>query len=40
MFSVDFQVIKDLQYQGKWEDATKIFIDAAQSLEKGGADFY
>jgi aspartate racemase len=39
MFSVDFQVIKDLQHQGKWEEATSELIDAAKRIEKGGADF-
>lgn len=39
MYSVDFQEIKTLQYQGKWEEATKIMIDSARRLESGGADF-
>lgn len=39
MYSVDFDEIKSLQYEGKWDEATKIMIDAAQKLESGGADF-
>jgi aspartate racemase len=39
MYSVDFQEIEQLQHQGRWEDATRIMIDAAQRVEKGGADF-
>ncbi|NDI36857.1 aspartate/glutamate racemase family protein [Chengkuizengella sediminis] len=39
MCSVDFQVFKDLQYEGKWEEATTELIDAAKQLERGGADF-
>ena len=39
MYSVDFQEIEELQHQGRWEDATRIMIDAAQRVEKGGADF-
>ena len=39
MFSVDFDEIEKLQYQGNWKDATKIMVDAAKRLEKGGADF-
>jgi len=39
MYSVDFDEVKSLQYQGKWDEATKIMIDAAQKLESGGADF-
>lgn len=38
MYSVDFQEIKTLQHQGKWEEAKKIMIDSAQKLESGGAD--
>lgn len=39
MYSVDFDEIKSLQYEGKWDEATKIMMDAAQRLESGGADF-
>jgi aspartate racemase len=39
MYSVDFQEIEVLQHQGRWEDATRMMIDAAQKVEKGGADF-
>lgn len=39
MYSVDFQEIEELQHQGKWEDATRLMIDAAQRVERGGADF-
>ena len=39
MFSVDFDEIEKLQYQGNWKDAAKIMVDAAKRLEKGGADF-
>lgn len=39
MYSVDFDEIEKLQHQGNWNEATKLMIDAAQRLEKGGADF-
>lgn len=39
MYSVDFQEIKTLQHEGKWDDATKIMIDSAQKLQSGGSDF-
>lgn len=39
MYSVDFQEIKTMQHDGKWEQATQIMIDAAKRLERGGADF-
>ncbi|MFS1510909.1 aspartate/glutamate racemase family protein [Chengkuizengella sp. SCS-71B] len=39
LYSVDFQMFKDLQYEGKWEEATTELINAAKQLEKGGADF-
>ena len=39
MYSVDFDEIEKLQHQGNWKEATKMMIDAAKRLEKGGADF-
>ena len=39
MYSVDFEEIEKVQHQGKWDEATKIMIEAAQRLEKGGVDF-
>ncbi len=38
LYSLDFQEIEILQKKGDWESAAKLLIDAAQSLEKGGAD--
>jgi aspartate racemase len=39
LFSFDFDAIERLQREGRWDDATDRMIDAAQSLERGGADF-
>ena len=39
MYSVDFAEIEALQHQARWEEATELIIAAAQSVEKGGADF-
>ena len=39
MVSVDFAEIEVLQHQGKRQDASRILIAAAKSLENGGADF-
>lgn len=39
LFSVDFEEIEHYQHQGDWEKATELMIDAAQRLERGGADF-
>ncbi|KPL20105.1 MAG: aspartate racemase [Anaerolineae bacterium SM23_84] len=39
MYSVDFAEIEALQHQARWEEATELMIAAAQSVEKGGADF-
>lgn len=39
MYSVDFAEIEFLQHQGKWEQAAKVLMAAAKSLENGGADF-
>lgn len=39
MWSMDFAEIEQLQHQGKWDELTKLMIEAAHNLEKGGADF-
>lgn len=39
LYSVDFEEIERFQREGNWEQAAEILIQAAQSLEKGGADF-
>lgn len=39
MYSVDFEEIERYQHQGDWQRATDVMIDAAQRLERGGADF-
>ena len=39
MFSVDFAEIEPLQHEGKWGEAARKLIAAAESVEKAGADF-
>ena len=39
MYSVEFAEIEVLQHQGRWDELASIMIEAARSLEKGGADF-
>lgn len=39
MYSVDFADIEILQYQGRWNEAAHIMVDAARKLELGGASF-
>jgi aspartate racemase len=39
MYSVDFEEIEQLQYEGRWDEATNLMIDAAKRVERGGADF-
>ena len=39
MYSVDFAEIEVLQQKGRWEEATHAMINAARSVEAGGADF-
>ena len=39
MYSVDFAEIEKLQYQGRWQEAAEVLVDAAKRLERGGADF-
>jgi aspartate racemase len=39
MYSFDFHEIEQLQHEGRWDEATRRMIDAAQRLERGGAGF-
>ena len=39
MYSVDFAEIEILQKQGKWTEAARTLAEAAQRLERGGAEF-
>lgn len=39
MFSLDFAEIEELQNWGDWEEATRIMVESARLVEKGGADF-
>lgn len=39
MHSLDFGEIEKLQHRGDWPEAIARVVDAAQSLERGGADF-
>lgn len=39
LYSVDFNEIAVLQKEGNWEKLAELMIEAAQKLEKGGADF-
>jgi len=38
IFSLDFEEIERLQHEGRWDEATEVMIDAAQRVEKAGAD--
>ncbi|MFO7843792.1 MAG: aspartate/glutamate racemase family protein [Bacteroidales bacterium] len=38
MYSVDFDPIKKLQHEDRWEELTQIMIEAARKIEKGGAE--
>ena len=38
LYSVDFSEIASLQTEGRWAEATEFMCDAAQRLERGGAD--
>lgn len=38
MYSVDFGPIKDLQFEGKWEELTTMMIEAGMRLKNGGAE--
>lgn len=39
LYSVDFAEIESLQHQGDWPATAEILIDAAQALERAGANF-
>lgn len=39
MVSLDFAEIETLQHQGEWQQAARLMIAAAQSVQDGGADF-
>lgn len=39
LYSVDFNEIALLQKEGNWKKLGQLMVEAAQSLEKGGADF-
>lgn len=39
LVSVDFEEIEKLQHAGDWEGTAVILADAAQAIERGGADF-
>lgn len=39
LWSFDFGEIEALQRAGQWAEATGLMVDAAQRLERGGADF-
>jgi aspartate racemase len=40
MWSFDFHEIEALQHAGRWDEATPLLIEAARTLERGGADFF
>ena len=39
LFSFDFEEIETLQMAGDWPKAAELMVQAAQQLERGGADF-
>ncbi|UTE71895.1 aspartate/glutamate racemase family protein [Rossellomorea marisflavi] len=39
MVSVDFEEVKQYQHHGEWDKATGLMIEAAQQIERGGANF-
>jgi aspartate racemase len=39
LYSVEFGEIDALERQGRWDETAQITIQAAQSVERGGADF-
>jgi aspartate racemase len=39
MYSVDFAEIETFQHQDRWQEASDILVEAAQKVERAGADF-
>ncbi|MEM7292578.1 MAG: aspartate/glutamate racemase family protein [Pseudomonadota bacterium] len=39
LYSVDFAVIEEMQHAGDWDGTAEILSDAAQKIERAGADF-
>jgi len=39
MYSVDFEAVEALQHAGDWDRLGEVMAEAAQRLERGGADF-
>jgi aspartate racemase len=39
LVSVDFAEIEVLQQEDRWQDATRVMIEAARAVQAGGADF-
>ena len=40
MYSVNFMEVESMMRQGLWSDVTAVLGDAAERLERGGADFF
>jgi amino-acid racemase len=38
LYSVDFAEVEVRQHEGRWDDLTRLMIDAAQRVERGGAE--
>lgn len=38
LYSVNFHEVQSMQSEGRWEEATEIMCDAANRVERGGAD--
>jgi len=39
LYSVDFAEVESRQHEGRWDDLTRLMIDAAQRVERAGAGF-
>ena len=39
MYSVDFDEVETRQHRGEWQELTAMMVDAAQRVERAGADF-
>jgi aspartate racemase len=39
LYSIDFAEVEELQRRGQWAEAAQLLVDAAQNVERAGADF-
>jgi aspartate racemase len=39
LYNLDFDEIQRAQHEGRWDDITRVLVDAGNAVKRGGADF-